>query len=217
MCAILKSRSISAAQPHPGLVDEGGGLERMAGSFVGHLLRRQSAEFFVNDREKFSGGFWIPMFHPFQNKRELAQAFRIGKGRRAATPNTKSDASSFQKVRRCIYCTVTALLRKLFLIDGAKNGSSLDFDREGWPGNGQSTRQAHTLPRQVRIQYPGAVYRGMTGETEDRTSISRKTVRNGNGLVFDVPPIACASPARLIYLAAHFISRGCKRGFASEG
>ena len=40
MRAILKGRGISAAQPHPGLVDEGGGLERMAGRFVGHLPRR---------------------------------------------------------------------------------------------------------------------------------------------------------------------------------
>ena len=57
----------------------GGGLERMAGSFVGHLPRRQSAEFFVNDGEKFGGGFWITLFHPFQNMRGLAQVFRIGK------------------------------------------------------------------------------------------------------------------------------------------
>jgi len=78
MRAILKSRGITAAQPHPGLMDEGGGLERMAGSFVSHLMRRQTAEFFVNEREKFGGGLWITLFHPFQNMRELAQVFRIG-------------------------------------------------------------------------------------------------------------------------------------------
>jgi hypothetical protein len=38
----------------------------MAGRFVAHLLRRQTAEFFVNDREKFGGGFWITVLHPFQ-------------------------------------------------------------------------------------------------------------------------------------------------------
>ncbi len=87
MRAILKRRGSTAAQPDPGLVDEGGGLERMAGSFVGHLLRRQTAEFFVNDREKFGGGSWITVFHPFQNMRELAQGFRIGKRRWVTTSN----------------------------------------------------------------------------------------------------------------------------------
>ena len=87
MRAILKGRGITAAQPHPGLVDEGGGLERMAGSFVGHLLRRQTAEFFVNDREKFGGGFWTTVFHPFQNMSELTQVFRIEKRRRVTTSN----------------------------------------------------------------------------------------------------------------------------------
>ena len=81
MCAILKSRGLTAAQPQPGLVDEGGGLERMAGGFAGHLPRRQTAEFIVNDEEKFGGGFCITVFHPFQNMRELAQVFRIGKRR----------------------------------------------------------------------------------------------------------------------------------------
>jgi hypothetical protein len=47
--AILKSRGITAAQPHPRFVDEGGGLERMTGGFVGHLLRGQTTEFFVNN------------------------------------------------------------------------------------------------------------------------------------------------------------------------
>ena len=87
MRAILKGRGITAAQPHPGLVDEGGGLESMTRSFLGHLLRRQTAEFFVNDREKFGGGFWITVFHPFQNMRELTQVFRIGKRRWVTTLN----------------------------------------------------------------------------------------------------------------------------------
>jgi len=63
----------------------------MAGSFVGHLPRRQSAEFFVNDREKFGGGVWITVFHPFQNMRELAQAFRI----RELLSVTTSNAPTF--------------------------------------------------------------------------------------------------------------------------
>lgn len=87
MRAILKGWGSTAAQPHPGLVDEGGGLERMAGRFIGHLPRRQTAEFFVKDREKFGGGFWITVCDPFQNMRELGQDFRIGKRRRVTTSN----------------------------------------------------------------------------------------------------------------------------------
>ena len=59
----------------------------LAGGLLGHLLRRQTAEFLVNDREQFGGGFWITVFHPFQNMRELAQAFRIGKRRWVTTSN----------------------------------------------------------------------------------------------------------------------------------
>jgi hypothetical protein len=96
MRAILKGRGITAAQPQPGLVDEGGGLERMAGRFVGHLLRRQTAEFFVNDGEKFGGGFWITVFHPLQNMRELAQVFRIVKRRWVTT----SNAQTINRIKR---------------------------------------------------------------------------------------------------------------------
>ena len=94
--AILKGRGISSAQPHPGLVDEGGGLERMAGRFVGHFPRRQTAEFFVNDREKFGGGFCITVFHPFQNMRELAQVFRLVKRRWVTT----SNAQTINRIKR---------------------------------------------------------------------------------------------------------------------
>ena len=87
MSTILKGRCITAAQPHPSFVDKGGWLERMPSGFVCHLLRSQTAEFFVNDREQFGVGFWIALFHPFQNMRELAQAFRIGKRRLVTTLN----------------------------------------------------------------------------------------------------------------------------------
>jgi hypothetical protein len=59
----------------------------MAGRFVGHLPRRQTAEFVVNDGEKFGDGFCITVFHPFQNMRELAQAFRIGELLSVTTSN----------------------------------------------------------------------------------------------------------------------------------
>lgn len=96
MRSIVKGRSIGATQPHPCLVDEGGGLKCMADEFAGHLPRCQTPEFFVNDREKFGGGFCITLFHPFQNMRELAQAFRIGK----RLCETTSNANTLQpKVR----------------------------------------------------------------------------------------------------------------------
>jgi len=55
--------------------DEGSRLERMAGGFVSHFLRRQTAEFFIQDGDQLPGSFWIAVLHPFQNVRKLAQAF----------------------------------------------------------------------------------------------------------------------------------------------
>ena len=68
-------------------MDERRGLERMTGSFAGHLLRRQTAEFVVNEGQQFRGGFWVTVFHPFQNMRELAQCFRIVQRQPVTTPN----------------------------------------------------------------------------------------------------------------------------------
>ena len=78
----LNGRGMHAAQPQLGFVDEGGGLQGVSLRFAGHLPRRHTAEFLVNDGEKFGGGFWITVFHPFQNMRELAQRFKMVKRRR---------------------------------------------------------------------------------------------------------------------------------------
>jgi hypothetical protein len=59
----------------------------MASGFPRHFLRSQSAEFFVNNRQQFPGGFGIAILHSFQNMRELAQVFSISPLRSATTPN----------------------------------------------------------------------------------------------------------------------------------
>ncbi len=72
MRAVLKRRPFAAAQPQPGLVDKGGRLESVASGLVGHLPRRQTAQFLVDDREKFARGFGIAVLQPFQQVREFA-------------------------------------------------------------------------------------------------------------------------------------------------
>jgi len=78
---------LAAVQPHTGLVDKAVMLERMAGSFIGHLWRGQPTEFLANDGEHFDGTFWINVFHPFQNVRELIHVSRIERCLSATTSN----------------------------------------------------------------------------------------------------------------------------------
>jgi hypothetical protein len=102
-------------------VDQGGGLERVAGGFVCHLLRRKPTKFLVNNWKKFGGSIWITVFHPFQNVCELAQDFRI-----------KASAPEIKRKRRVVIagffagqttCTLLALLRKSLTINGAGEGN----------------------------------------------------------------------------------------------
>ena len=53
MRAILKRRRLVPAQPQPRFVDEGSWLERVTGGFAGHFLRRQPAQFIINQGKQF--------------------------------------------------------------------------------------------------------------------------------------------------------------------
>ena len=81
----------------------------MSAGFAGHLLRRQTAEFLVNDREQVCGGFWITTLNPFQNMRELVHDPRI----KASSPEIKR--------KRCVVIAsnftgeLAALLLRFFI------------------------------------------------------------------------------------------------------
>ena len=70
--AILKRRSVLAAEPKPGFVDERGGLEGVTRSFARHLLRRQPAEFVIDQRQQFRSSLRIAPFHLLQYLSEFA-------------------------------------------------------------------------------------------------------------------------------------------------
>ena len=97
--AILKRRRVLTAQAEPGFVDQGGGLERMAGSFARHLLRSELAQFVIDQGQQLRHRLRFAPLRPFQNVRELAQAFSIRKRRRVTTANallTSGWASNVQ-------------------------------------------------------------------------------------------------------------------------
>jgi hypothetical protein len=73
MTAILELHlSVSARHSQPRLVNERGGLQRLAGGFAGHPLRGQSAQFLIDQREKFFGGFGVAVLDAVENARNVA-------------------------------------------------------------------------------------------------------------------------------------------------
>lgn len=101
MRTILKGGGVAATQAHPGLVDEGGRLECMAGGLAGHLLSRQTAKFLVNDGEEFCGSSGIAAFHTFQDLRKLAQASGGSQARYSGLIlSSPASDSAIRKLRR---------------------------------------------------------------------------------------------------------------------
>jgi hypothetical protein len=54
-------------------MDQRGGLQRLAGSFVRHLIRRQPAQRVVNQREQFLGSLGISVPNGGKNSRDFAR------------------------------------------------------------------------------------------------------------------------------------------------
>ena len=53
-------------------MDEGGGLERLAGLLLGKLLGGQPTQLLVNERQELLGGVWIALLDGVQDLRDLA-------------------------------------------------------------------------------------------------------------------------------------------------
>ena len=53
-------------------MNERGGLKRVAGGFVRHLVRGQAAEFLINQRQQFVGGPGIALLDGGENARDFA-------------------------------------------------------------------------------------------------------------------------------------------------
>ena len=71
-------------QLQPRLMHQGGGLERVAGGFVGHLVRRQSAQFLINQRQQLIRSFGVTLLDGFENTRDVGHALQ-------SSPETTAD------------------------------------------------------------------------------------------------------------------------------
>ena len=61
-----------AGEPQPRLMDERGGLQRLVRRFVGHLVGGELAQFFIDQRQQFIGGFGVAVFDGLQNLGDVA-------------------------------------------------------------------------------------------------------------------------------------------------
>src|SRR6266568_542072 len=79
MAASLPVRLAIADEPQPGFMDQRSGLKRLAGGFLGHLMRRETAKFLIDQREQFRSGFGVTLLCAVQNVSDVAHACRLRK------------------------------------------------------------------------------------------------------------------------------------------
>ena len=86
--AVLKLRlTVIAHQTQPRLMHERGGLQSLVRRFVGHSRRRQFAQFAIDQRQQFIGGFGITVFDGLKYARDIAQSATITRCSGAAPEN----------------------------------------------------------------------------------------------------------------------------------
>lgn len=71
---------VGADEAEPGFVDESGGLEGVAGGFLGHFVSGDTAEFVVHERQEFGGGD-LATADRDQDAREIVHRGRSKAGR----------------------------------------------------------------------------------------------------------------------------------------
>jgi len=74
MSAAVPMGWTTADQPEPCLMDQGCGLEGVAGRFLGHLVRCQLAQFLIDQREQFLCGFAIALLDALKDLGDVAHA-----------------------------------------------------------------------------------------------------------------------------------------------
>jgi hypothetical protein len=70
--AVPVLRLFAVQQAQVGFVDEGRGLQRLAGILLRHADCGEVPQLVVNERQELFRGSPIPLFQPFQNPRDLA-------------------------------------------------------------------------------------------------------------------------------------------------
>lgn len=74
MGAVFKLRICIPDQPHPCLVDQRGGLERVTGSFVCHSAGREHAQLLIDQWQQLIGGFRVAVFDGVEKNSRVAHA-----------------------------------------------------------------------------------------------------------------------------------------------
>jgi hypothetical protein len=71
--AIFERRVVPADETKPDFMHQGGGLEGVTGRVVRHFIRRQLAQFCIDQRQQFIGGPGVTALDGFQNAGNIAQ------------------------------------------------------------------------------------------------------------------------------------------------
>jgi len=74
MAASLPALLAIADEPQPGFMDQRSGLQRLAGGFLGHFMRCETAKFLINQRQQFRSGFFVTLLCAVQNVSDVAHA-----------------------------------------------------------------------------------------------------------------------------------------------
>jgi len=70
--AILPGGLVVTAEPQPGFVNQGRGLQGLSGRFPSHLLRRELAQLFVDQRQEFIRRLGIALINALKDDGEFA-------------------------------------------------------------------------------------------------------------------------------------------------
>ena len=70
----LMTANVRAQKPEVGFVDEGGGLKRLSGTFVRHLLHRQFAQLVVDQGQQLAGSLRIALLDGAQDSGDVVHA-----------------------------------------------------------------------------------------------------------------------------------------------
>jgi hypothetical protein len=100
-----------ADEPEPGLVNQRGRLQRVAGGFVRHLVRGQATQFVIDQWKQFPGGFGVALLCAVEAARHFAhgamdttnsgrETVRLSRHTRAAHLKIISDEAQ-SDIKRC--------------------------------------------------------------------------------------------------------------------
>ena len=130
MRAILPGRLLITAKVEPGFMHQGRGLEGVTWRFAGHLVRRHSPQFVIDQRQQLMRGWRVALFDGLEDLRDVTHAVNRSRADR------KSESPKIVIVRAR---------------DAAQspNPSVPAFQK---PNRGQRKRALRKLPRQLGTQ-----------------------------------------------------------------